>query len=771
MGAIVTLWRDLKGGDWNDKRFDELYQQVQNLGEAAGRAGLARVSESAFALEVYLSTFGSDQTRPGVERLQEAEALLRALDTAAHSALRGQPASSALPKTPPSGDRPTAYCLLAGNDLVQGLDRALKASGWSTRFFRDASQLRGEMQRQVPAGLVLDAAFLSALAPLLQDLKKQRAAGKGSIPTVFASSSASLQLRLAAMRAGADAYYAPPVDTETIAKRLLQIVASRQQSIYRVLIVEDDPSQAKFAGTILRKAGMETQLVTEALEVIQAVERFKPDLVLMDVYMPQASGVELTRIIRQAPDLVTLPIVYLSGEQDPERQQSALSVGADDFIVKPIRPKHLINTVGNRIRRARQLQDGMNPTDTGVDPRTGLATKESFFDCVDALLGSRAPAELATIMHIDLDGSAELRSGLGAEDKEALMGMAGRRIANQLTESDAATRSGEAGFTLLLREARGRDLRLVANRLLQAISEPPIELKGRAIRLSPSAGFWPLQREASQDGTQNGPTGPARARQEPRPGAPGAADSTALQALIKEALEADRLRLVLQPVLGSSEKAHPKTYQVGLGLADEATGASPEAIRSTAEKMGVRLTLDALVLERSLQLLEQQQASGEEIQLLLTLSMEYMSDPRSLSSLKGELRARQLLGVGLIFVMPLRGIGSDPKNARIIARELADMGIASALSEFTGSDAAIRVLKFLDARYVEIDETLAHGGDRPLAIAIKTAHQSGALVILPSGSDSSDWQSRRGPEGPDFIIRQPAQPVEAALPRSTGSGQ
>jgi PleD family two-component response regulator/EAL domain-containing protein (putative c-di-GMP-specific phosphodiesterase class I) len=771
MGAIVVHWRELKSGDWSTEHFDELYQQVQSLGEVASHAGLSRVSESAFALEVYLSTFGADQGRPGIERLQEAEALLRVLDSAAQSALRGKSSTGKAPSMTASTAGPIAYCLIAESHWVQGLDRALKANAWETRFFRDPGQLLAETRRHAPNGLVLEAAFLSASTPVLQELKQRRAAGKAPIPTVFISSSPGLQPRLAAMRAGADAYFAPPVETEAIARRLQQILVSRQQTAYRVLIVEDDPSQAKFAGTILRKAGMEAQIVTEALEVIRAIERFKPDLVLMDVYMPHASGVELTQIIRQEPHLVTLPIVYLSGEQDPERQQSALSVGADDFIVKPIRPKHLISTLANRIRRARQLQDGLTPAEASVDPKTGLATKQSFFDRVDALLGSGGSGgPLATIMHIDVRGAAELRAQLSAEDAELLIAMAGRRIANQLTETDAGTRSGEASFTVLLRQFKGRDLRLVANRLLRAISEPPMGIKGRRVRLAPSAGFWPLQRETPNGGGVSAPPQEPTVtpRQEMR--AKVGPNTGHLQALVKRALQANNLRLVLQPAMDSSDQTPPNTYQVGLGLSDEAL-APPAAVRKAAGQIGAGLEVDALLLDKSLQLLAQQRACGQEIQLLLNLSLEYMSDPESLSRLRDELRSRQLLGVGLIFVMPLHEVGSSPKDARNIARTLANMGIATALSQFSGSEAAVRVLKFLAARYVQIDAVLARRGLGALAAAIETAHKSGALVILPGESGALDLQARKGAAGPDLIIREAAQPVETALAGYPGTAR
>ena len=123
---------------------------------------------------------------------------------------------------------------------------------------------------------------------------------------------------------------------------------------FRILIVEDDRGQALFAQSVLHGAGMQAEVEMAPDGVIPAIERFKPDLVLMDLHMPGRDGMSLTLQIRQRPEFLHLPIVFLTGDPDPERQFEVLESGADDFLTKPIRPRHLIAAVSNRIQRARQ---------------------------------------------------------------------------------------------------------------------------------------------------------------------------------------------------------------------------------------------------------------------------------------------------------------------------------------------------------------------------------------------------------------------------------
>ncbi|MCI1711638.1 MAG: response regulator [Chiayiivirga sp.] len=79
-------------------------------------------------------------------------------------------------------------------------------------------------------------------------------------------------------------------------------------------------------------------------------------MVLMDLYMPECDGTEFTALIRERDEFLNTPIVFLSGESDQDKHYEALSVGGDDFLSKPIRPKYLIASVTNRVQRARALR-------------------------------------------------------------------------------------------------------------------------------------------------------------------------------------------------------------------------------------------------------------------------------------------------------------------------------------------------------------------------------------------------------------------------------
>src|SRR5690606_13493669 len=192
---------------------------------------------------------------------------------------------------------------------------------------------------------------------------------------------------------------------------------------YRVLVVEDDLSQALFAESVLGGAGMQAAVVSVAAEVMASLESFRPDLVLMDLHMPGMDGVELTNMIRGHATHGHVPIVFLTGDPDPERQFEALETGADDFLTKPVRPRHLIAAVQSRVRRARLLQRERGASDR--HPVTGLYTRSHMLQRLNAMIPGDGSGALYMV---EVASVGALRDRYGYAGLEKLLTDASARI-------------------------------------------------------------------------------------------------------------------------------------------------------------------------------------------------------------------------------------------------------------------------------------------------------------------------------------------------------
>jgi len=115
----------------------------------------------------------------------------------------------------------------------------------------------------------------------------------------------------------------------------------------RVLVVDDDPALAEMLGIVLRNEGFEPSFVSDGDAALGAFRREKPDVVLLDLMLPGTDGIEVCRQIRAESGV---PIVMLTAKGDSTDVVLGLESGADDYVVKPFKPKELIARVRARLR-------------------------------------------------------------------------------------------------------------------------------------------------------------------------------------------------------------------------------------------------------------------------------------------------------------------------------------------------------------------------------------------------------------------------------------
>ncbi|MBF0128309.1 MAG: response regulator, partial [Magnetococcales bacterium] len=162
--------------------------------------------------------------------------------------------------------------------------------------------------------------------------------------------------RLAAVRNEGVAFCPKPTHVMELVAALESLPPPQQPDPFRILIIDDEPEIAAYHGIILEDAGMQTHHVNDPSRVLEALRQNSFDLVLMDMYMPECHGRDLARLIHQVPDFAGMPIVFLSGETNRKKQTSAMRIGAEGFLTKPVDPEDLIVAVAIRAERTRTLR-------------------------------------------------------------------------------------------------------------------------------------------------------------------------------------------------------------------------------------------------------------------------------------------------------------------------------------------------------------------------------------------------------------------------------
>ncbi len=119
----------------------------------------------------------------------------------------------------------------------------------------------------------------------------------------------------------------------------------------RIAIVEDEPELASLIEYNLARHGYQAQVLNRSVGALKALEQSRPDLILLDVMLPEIDGFELCRQIRQSAALARTPVLFLTARTDEVDRVLGLEIGGDDYMTKPFSPRELMARVKAHLRR------------------------------------------------------------------------------------------------------------------------------------------------------------------------------------------------------------------------------------------------------------------------------------------------------------------------------------------------------------------------------------------------------------------------------------
>jgi two-component system, OmpR family, phosphate regulon response regulator PhoB len=115
--------------------------------------------------------------------------------------------------------------------------------------------------------------------------------------------------------------------------------------VTHILVADDDPSMRQLLLRALTRRGYDVWCAANAEEIFRAIDQKKPDLLLLDSMMPDAPGLEVLRKLKASPETSPIPVVMLTGRDDPGYKEEVLASGASDFLLKPCPPSELADHI------------------------------------------------------------------------------------------------------------------------------------------------------------------------------------------------------------------------------------------------------------------------------------------------------------------------------------------------------------------------------------------------------------------------------------------
>ena len=130
----------------------------------------------------------------------------------------------------------------------------------------------------------------------------------------------------------------------------------------KILLVDDEQDILEIVGYNLSQEGYQIVMASNGREAIAKAKKEQPDLIIMDVMMPEIDGMEACENIRKIPELQDIIITFLTARSEDYSQVAGFDAGADDYIAKPIKPKVLVSKVKALLRRAKTSEETVSST-------------------------------------------------------------------------------------------------------------------------------------------------------------------------------------------------------------------------------------------------------------------------------------------------------------------------------------------------------------------------------------------------------------------------
>ncbi|MDP3878568.1 MAG: diguanylate cyclase [Methylobacter sp.] len=467
------------------------HANLHKLAGSGGTFGFPELSLRARALEITAKAWldaGEVSELPHWEAWKnEVSALRETLVVAGLSGVLVADVDSALPPKQASGQEKRTRVVLVDDDAQIGeeLCKGLGQFGYEVSYYRLFADAEAAILADPPDVLVVDI-MLHGQVPAdgTQAITALFARLDYTLPTIFITSRTDFSVRLAAAKAGGDAFLTKPVDIPTLAAHIDRLHREQEIEPYRVLIVDDDEVLAEYYRLTLIAAGMSAEKVCRPQDALTAMQALHPDILLIDLYMPSCSGAQLARAIRYEDAWLGIPIIYLSAEDDFNKQINALDNGGDDFLTKPISDARLVAAVRTRAARARKVDELMSK-----DSLTGLLKHSSIKErMAQEYDRAQRHGKAMAIAMVDMDHFKRVNDTWGHPMGDQVIKTLAHLLRQRLRRQDSIGRYGGEEFAVVLPECDAADALRLLDDVRRRFGEIRFIHHGESFTVTLSAG-------------------------------------------------------------------------------------------------------------------------------------------------------------------------------------------------------------------------------------------------------------------------------------------
>jgi diguanylate cyclase (GGDEF)-like protein len=382
--------------------------------------------------------------RDGVKFSEELEHLKQLV-----VALRQELEQPTATSEPPAEDQVTVKqqlrMLIVDDDVQLGEQLIKEATIWGIQALiaTNISQARDAIARKCPDVVLLDLCF-DGLAQNGLNLLAELTTRNQNLPVLVFTALEDFANRVKVARHGVQTFLSKPALPASVLAAVTQVL---QQSLIvqaKILVVDDDPQMLDILRTILAPWGFILTLLDDPQNFWTTLEATNPDLLILDIEMPNLNGIDLCRVVRNDPHWSELPVLFLSAHRDIETVNGVFVAGADDYVSKPVLGPELIARVLNRLERTfifRKLAE--------TDILTGIANRRKSIQELTRLLHlAQRQGQPMCFIILDFDRFNQVNNKYGHDAGDRVLSRFGALLLQTFRSADMVGRWGGEEFVV-----------------------------------------------------------------------------------------------------------------------------------------------------------------------------------------------------------------------------------------------------------------------------------------------------------------------------------
>ncbi len=499
--AITADWQAISN-QWQVETMVLLHRNVHSLIGTSGTFGFVDISKSARALETAL--------KPLINEKDPAYKLDENVTRSINIALKSLSNLIETETNPHANiiqiDEPTDYShldkqltqtrqsgIVAQDTSIYYLDQEIDAPeillqnllsyGFKSKHFRSIDTLVQAVAQRHPSLIIMDLSIPQEdMQSFFEAAKRFVARG---IKVFLFSGKDDFNSRLLSVRAGIHSYVTKPADIPSLVGLIRNHLNLNINKPTHILIVDDQISVAEFYSAILEQAGMKVTVETDPLSVLPILQSSMPDLILLDLHMPNVNGDELAAVIRQQEAFQSIPILFLSANAHPFKKTDLLEIGTEDLLSKDMPPEDLVRHVRSRVERAKILTAMMYQ-----DSLTGLLNHAQIQLAAERVfLQYRRNKMTFTIAMIDIDNFKSVNDTYGHLNGDRVLKALAQLFQQRLRVTDYIGRFGGEEFLMIMPDMNIHDAGNLINSLRKSFSQIKFKDSTYSFNVSFSAGI------------------------------------------------------------------------------------------------------------------------------------------------------------------------------------------------------------------------------------------------------------------------------------------